>query len=267
MDQATMNKKIVDFTEDELVALGYLGDHALPRVKETVEAVRADPGRLGYMNVFMIECVKKQHAIPARGQGSPASPTSPTFSNAETLWTSMSDNSDVYTVVAPHVITPISGNPPELLYRSDLETKPFYVPTPGAQFSKIPTKIPNGVFDSVLNPKWDEIAAPRIIASMKTHGIKHSALWQTVQFTIQVLQDGQVTIGPVVIWIGIRLKTTNTEAVCDFTPEILHILSDNQIAGVNVEWFEGDVTKLTGPPLLPVVNRTNPAFGLNHTGG
>ena len=182
----------------------------------------------------------------------------------------MSDDSDAYTIVAPHVITPferrfyyngISGDPPELLYRSDLETKPIYVPPPGARCSKIPTKIPNGVFDSVLNPKWDEIVAPRIIASMKTHGIKYSAL-QTVQFTI--LQDGQVTIGPVVIWIGVRLKTTNAEAVRDFTPEILHILSDNQIAGVNVEWFEGDVTKLTGPPLLPVVHRTNPAFGLNH---
>ena len=86
----------------------------------------------------------------------------------------MSDDSDAYTIVAPHVITPferrfyyngISGDPPELLYRSDLETKPFYVPTPGAHFSKIPTKIPNGVFDSVLNPKWDEIGAPRFTPS------------------------------------------------------------------------------------------------------
>ena len=99
----------------------------------------------------------------------------------------MSDNSDAHTVVAPHLITPferrfyyngISGDPPELLYRSDLETNSFYVPTPGAQFSKIPTKIPNGVFDSVLNPKWDEIVAPRIIASMKTHAIKYEPTYR-----------------------------------------------------------------------------------------
>lgn len=236
------------------------------------------------LNVFMVECVRKRQGVRARGQGGPAaqsrtspiSPTSPTFStsptlsNAETLWAAMSDTSDAFTIVSPHVITPferrfywngISGDPPELLYRSDLETNPFYVPPSGAHFSKIPVKIPNGVFDSDLNPVWDDSVAPKIIDSMKTNGIKHSSL-KTVRFTI--VQDGEVTTGPVTIWIAVKPNTTNAEALRDFTPNILHILSDFQIRGVVIEWYEGQVKRLAGPALMPVVNRTDPHFGINH---
>ena len=182
----------------------------------------------------------------------------------------MSDTSDAFTIVSPHVITPferrfywngISGDPPELLYRSDLETNPFYVPPSGAHFSKIPVKIPNGVFDSDLNPVWDDSVAPKIIDSMKTNGIKHSSL-KTVRFTI--VQDGEVTTGPVTIWIAVKPNTTNAEALRDFTPNILHILSDFQIRGVVIEWYEGQVKRLAGPALMPVVNRTDPHFGINH---
>ncbi|KAI0668361.1 hypothetical protein C8Q78DRAFT_1046756, partial [Trametes maxima] len=63
-----MNRRILDMTADELITLGYWGDQAIPRVKEAVQAVRDDPQHLGRMTCFMIECVKKQHAVPARGQ-------------------------------------------------------------------------------------------------------------------------------------------------------------------------------------------------------
>lgn len=224
----------------------------------------------------MIECVKEQYAVPARPQDparqspiSPSSatlPTSPTLSNPETLYSAMSDDSDAHIVISPHLITKferqfyyngVSANPPELLYRSDLETNKFYVPTPGAPFSKVPTKISNGVFGTDLNSIWGDIIAPRIITSMKANGIKYSAL-ETVRFTI--MQDGVTTVGPVVVWITVRPDTTNAEALRNFTPNILRILSDSHITGVVVEWYEGEVCKLTSPPLVPVVNRKNPAF-------
>ncbi|KAI0674586.1 hypothetical protein C8Q78DRAFT_1076207 [Trametes maxima] len=261
MDADTMNRKILDLTDDELVALGYWGDQAIPHVKDAVQAVKNGPQRLGWMTCFMIECVKEQHEVPARRQNpapqppvppsSPTFPASPTFSDPEIVYSRMSTESDAHTVVAPHLITKferqfyyhgISGNPPELLYRSDLENNAFYVPTPGAPFSKIPIKIPNGVFGTDLNPIWDITVAPQIIASMKTHGIKYSAL-KTVRFTI--IQHDQATIGPVVVWIAVKPNTTNTSALRNFTPEILRILFDSQITGVNTaDDGQGTITLL-----------------------
>ena len=173
-------------------------------------------------------------------------------------------------VVAPDLISKyemnfwyhgVSGNPPKLMWRSDLETNPFPIPPPGTNFFKIPTKTAHGVFNTPLNAVWETVA-PQILASMKANGLQYSAL-KTARFS--TVEDGKgETFGPVVVWIAVRLNTTNAEAVRDATPDILNILSDVQITDVVVEWYEGSVTSLVGPPLMSVVDNTSGKFGHNH---
>ena len=122
------------------------------------------------------------------------------------------------------------------MYRSDLETNPFSFPLPGTPFSEIPSKTAGGVFDTPLNPIWDEQVVPLVLASLKSHGIKHANL-QMARFT--TVENGNTTIGPIVTWIAVRPNTTNGETLRDVTPDILRILNDFQITGVVVEWYEG----------------------------
>ncbi|KAH8976621.1 hypothetical protein EDB86DRAFT_2839786 [Lactarius hatsudake] len=258
MDPAYQNKKIVDLSDEELNTLEFLGKNVAPVVKAMVEKVRADPVRLGTVTCFMVDCLNRRYSAQAPPQDavdSPTSPTSLTISEADTLYSQLSNDSDALTVVAPALISKfemhywyhgISGNPPKLMWRSDLEANPFPIPAPGARFFKIPNKTAHGVFDTPYG----------------AHGLKYSAL-KTVRFS--TVEDGkEETFGPVVVWIAVRPNTTNAGAVRDATPDILHILADFQITDVVVEWYEGSVERLAGPPLMSVEDNTSPRFGLNH---
>lgn len=276
MDPAYLNKKIVDLSDDELIALGFQGENVAPGIKRMVDKVKADPIHLGTVTCFMVDCLKRRYTVQASPQDatqSPASPTSPvsaTLSQAETVYPELRSDSDAHTVVAPNLISKfemkywyhgISGDPPKLLWRSDLKSNPFPNPPPGARFFKIPTKTAHGVFNTPLNDVWDEVA-PRILASMKAHSLKYSAL-KMVRFS--TVEDGKdETLGPVVVWIAVRPNTTNAGAVRDATPDILHILADVRITDVIVEWYEASVVRLVGPPLMSVEDNTDPKFGLNH---
>lgn len=219
----------------------------------------------------MVDCVRRKYPVQAQPPASPTSPTSPALIEAETLYPELSNDLDARTVVAPDLISKyemnfwyhgVSGNPPKLMWRSDLETNPFPVPPPGTNFFKIPTKTAHGVFNTPLNDVWDDTVAPRILASMKAHGLKYSAL-KTARFS--TVEDGKdETLGPIVVWIAVRPNTTNAGAVRDATPDILHILADVQITDVVVEWYEASVVRLVGPPLMSVEDNTSPKFGLNH---
>ena len=200
----------------------------------------------------MVDCLIRRYSAQAPPQGaaeplgSPTSPASPTISEAETLYSQLSNDLDALTV-APDLISKyeknfwyhgISGDPPKLMWRSDLETNPFPIPPPGTRFFKIPTKTAHGVFCTPLNDVWD-IVAPQILASMKTHGLQYSAL-KTARFS--TVEDGkEETFGPVVVWIAVRPNTTDAGAVRDATPDILHILANAHITDVVVEWYEGSV--------------------------
>jgi hypothetical protein len=156
----------------------------------------------------------------------------------------------------------ISGDPPKLLWRSNLESDPFPIPPAGTNFYNIPQKTAHGVFNTPLNELWDDTVVPQIKASMKNRGLKYSAI-KTARFSI-VEDGGEETFGPIVIWIAVRPKTTNAAAVRDATPDIFDILTASQITGVVVEWYEGSVVRLAGQPLMRVERQTNAKFGLNH---
>ena len=202
----------------------------------------------------MVDRLRRRYQAPpqdvAEAPASPTSPTSPTIGEVEALYSQLGNDSDAHTVVAPDLISKyemnfwyhgISGDPPNLMYRSDLETNPFPIPPPGTDFSKIPTKTAHGVFNTPLNAVWENVA-PQILKSMKANGLQYTAL-STARFS--TFEDGKgETLGPVVVWIAVRPDTTNAKAVRDATPDILNILSDVQITDVVVEWYEGLVTRL-----------------------
>ncbi|TEB21381.1 hypothetical protein FA13DRAFT_1741957 [Coprinellus micaceus] len=250
MDPEYLTKNIVDLTETELIALGFLGDDAPASVKSMVEEVRADPGHLGTVTCFMVDCLRDQcYRERAAAQDATHPSTSPTISEAETLFVELTnDPAAARTVVAPDLLPKyeanfwyhgLSGNPPKA------PTNPFPVPPPGTPFARIPTKSARGVFRTRLNAVWEDVA-PRILAAMKARGVKYSML-TTARFA--VVEDGgdedeDGTLGPVVAWIAVRPSTSDAAAVRDATPDILQILADVEITDVTVEWYSGSVARL-----------------------
>ncbi|KIJ07751.1 hypothetical protein PAXINDRAFT_102825, partial [Paxillus involutus ATCC 200175] len=155
----------------------------------------------------------------------------------------------------------ISGDPPKLLWRSDLESNPFPIPPVGTNFYKIPKKTPQAVFNTPLNDVWDSTVAPQILESTKARGLTYSAL-KTTQFSI--VEDGEEErLGPIVIWIAVCPNTTNAGAVRDATPDILDVLTRAQITGVVVEWYEGSVVRLgsTSYESIPIARQSDDAQG------
>ena len=110
------------------------------------------------MTCFMLDVFKNKYSMRAPPQDAPqthASPTSPISSTScpihavETRHSQHSDGSDVHSIVAPNLISKyemkfwyygISTNPPELMWRSDVEVNPFPTRPPGARFFNIPVK-------------------------------------------------------------------------------------------------------------------------------
>ncbi|ODN72666.1 hypothetical protein L202_08106 [Cryptococcus amylolentus CBS 6039] len=274
MDPSYMDRKIVDLSEEELTS--FLGPNVAPGVRVIVDTVRAKPTYLGFVDCFAVDCLNRRYSAPAGPKdapGSPTSPTSPTISEANTLVSQLSPRSDASTVVIPDLISEyeanfwyhgISVDPPKLMWRSDLETNPFPTPQRGDRFFKVPTKTAHGVFNTPLNNVWDTVA-PLIIASMKSHRLKYSAL-KAVRFSTRfsTLEDEDETFGPVVVWIAVQPNTTNAGAVRDATPDILGILASANVTGIVVEWYKGSVQKLFGQLLMRVEDSTSPSFGLNH---
>ena len=189
--------------------------------------------------------------------------TSPTFNDADTPISQLSLTSDepapashlVSEFERTHYYHGISPDPPELLYRSDLESNPFPHPPPGDRWSEVPVKTAEGVFNTPLNPVWHTVA-PLIVALLKQRHIKYSAL-KSARFSTRD-EDGKKTLGPIVIWIATHPNSTSAEDARDASPDILRILEEHNVKGAVVEWYEGSVERLSGPALMRVAEETNP---------
>jgi len=152
----------------------------------------------------------------------------------------------------------ISPDHPELLYRSDLLINPFLKPV--GRLHHLPTKTIHGVFNTPLNAVWDTVA-PQIRDLLKNRKIRYSAI-QTARFVTH--GEDRDSLGPVVIWIATYPTTTAAENAHDASPAILALLEANGVEGAVVEWYEGAVEKLSGPPLLRVTTDTNPTYYVRH---
>ncbi|KJA28597.1 hypothetical protein HYPSUDRAFT_62237 [Hypholoma sublateritium FD-334 SS-4] len=122
----------------------------------------------------------------------------------------------------------ISLDPPELLYRSDLLHNPFPLPK----------------------------VAPQICSLLKGRRIRYSAVMAARFFTHG--EDGEGSLGPIVIWISTHPGTTTAENAHDASPDIISLLEEAGVKGAVVEWYEGSVETLAGPPLLRVILGTDP---------
>ncbi|KAJ3501099.1 hypothetical protein NLJ89_g9492 [Agrocybe chaxingu] len=217
-----LKRRIIDVSDEELTTLGFLGPNVAPGVEAMIRKVKANPTHLGNTTCFVADCLRRKYPVRASPHdateplGSPTFPTSPTVSEADIVYSLLSNNSHALTAPSP-------ADPPKLMYRSDLETNPFPTPTPGARFFKVPTKTAHGVFGTRLNTVWHTVA-PLILQAIKAHGLQYSAL---MGYRFSTLEDGQEqeTFGPVVVWIAVRPNTTKAGAVRDATPDILGILA------------------------------------------
>ncbi|KAH8923323.1 hypothetical protein BT69DRAFT_1242251 [Atractiella rhizophila] len=133
----------------------------------------------------------------------------------------------------------ISPDPPELLYRSDLQTNPF--PIPESSSSYIPTKTVHGVFGTPLKAIWDDVCS-HIFDLIEAREIRCSAI-KTARFSTDN-EDGTTSRGPVVIWIAVYPNSTTAAMAHDASQAILALLRDKEIEGVVVEWYEGVVQRL-----------------------
>ena len=211
---------------------------------------------ISVVDCFQVELLRQEFDPKASAQrapqASPTSPPSPTFPGSAV--TRLSTSSTATTVVAPDLISEyestfyyhgLSEDPPKLMWRSDLDTNPFPMPQVGERFVKPPSKTAFGIFNSRLNEVWDSTVAPRIIALLKTHGIKRSVL-KTARFLTVDEDAGTETWGPDTIWIAVHPNTTKAADVRDVTPNILQILNDAQVHGAVVEFYEESGFSLIG---------------------
>lgn len=67
-------------------------------------------------------------------------------------------------------------------------------------------------------------------------------------------KDEQGTLGPVVIWIGVKSGSTSSEMAHEVSQQILDLLRKSRVEDVVVEWREAEPQTLAGHPLLPHVS-------------
>ncbi|TRM59650.1 hypothetical protein BD626DRAFT_633163 [Schizophyllum amplum] len=150
----------------------------------------------------------------------------------------------------------ISADPPELLYRSDWLDNPYPLPT--GRFQHVPTKTIHGVFNTPLNSVWHRIAR-RIQSELNFFDVRYSGI-HAARFLTHGEDGKPDVLGPPVIWIATPPGSTTVEAAYRRSRRILEYLEAIEVEGVVVEWFEASVEELSGPPLLRVVQDTDPTF-------
>ncbi|KAF8350664.1 hypothetical protein F5887DRAFT_1209562 [Amanita rubescens] len=229
-----MRTRIADLSEEELIRLGFLGEGVAPGIQDLVKKAKANPKYLGSVTCFMADCLTRVYQAEPTAQGGtklPASPTSPTFSplsDTETLWSKLSSNSDALTVVAPDMV-------------SKYEIHFYY----------------HGIGNLQLMWRSDLETNPFPIPAPGTRFFKIPT--KTVPWRLRhEAQRAPSSYGSLFV-----PNTAKPRDVCDATPDILQILAKFNITDVVVQWYEGSVVRLDGPPLMSVVKNSNAKFGLN----
>ncbi|KAG8815018.1 hypothetical protein FRC17_000886 [Serendipita sp. 399] len=144
---------------------------------------------------------------------------------------------------------------PELVYRSDFLTTPF--PKPTGRYAHVPVKSIRGVFGTSLNGVW-HIVGPQIRDLVKSCKVHWSSIDPARFFTHGPPgEEEQGTLGPVVIWIGVKPGSTSPETAHDVSQQILALLQEKGVDNVVVEWREAEPQTLAGPPLLRHVGTGN----------
>jgi hypothetical protein len=145
-----------------------------------------------------------------------------------------------------------AGDQPDLLYRTGSDKYPWIQPKGNAYQ---PIKSLRGVYCTPLNDVWSTVG-PQVRDLVKDRNIHYCSI-DTARFVTHG-EDGEETLGPVVIWVGVYPGSTSADTAHEVSQNILELLEKNGVKGVEVEWHEAVPWKAVGPALLPVVGRKNP---------
>ncbi|TFK66837.1 hypothetical protein BDN72DRAFT_843693 [Pluteus cervinus] len=147
------------------------------------------------------------------------------------------------------------GDQPQLLYRTSWEKDPWVPPT--GRFAHPPLKFARPVHNTQLNTVWDTVGP--LVDKLVHAAIKRSYSINTARFfTVpngEDVKDG--TLGSVVIWVFVSPGSTSADTAHEVSQDILQLLANNGVYGVDVEWSEGVTSKLVAPALLPTVSKRN----------
>ena len=191
--------------------------------------------------------------------GSRISPTSPLRDlSHSTALTAVSQGSDS-TVISPYTVSDDErtsyysgitdgGEHPDLLYRTGSDKYPWTQPT--GRFAYRPTKSVRGVYGTPLNNVWSTVG-PQIYEVVK-NAVKTRFSIDPARFVTHG-QDGEDTLGPVVIWVTVFPASTSPDIAHEVSQVILTLLNQNGVENAEVEWQEAVTSRLIGPrPLRPV---------------
>ena len=166
------------------------------------------------------------------------------------------------TVGAPHAVSAEEriwyyngvtddGDQPELLYRTSSEKDPWVAST--GRYAYPPIKFARPVHGTPLNRVWDTVGP--LIDDLVCAAVKRCYSIDPVRFfTVphgEDVKDG--TLGSAVIWVTVNPDSNiSVDTAHEVSQSVLQLLAVND---AQVEWCEGLTSKLSGPPLLPVVNK------------
>jgi hypothetical protein len=155
----------------------------------------------------------------------------------------------------------VSLYPPKLVYRSNAVEVRFPEQEEG-RYPFVPSKTVYGLSGTALNPVW-HLVGPQICDILEGAGIQYSAV-HAVRFLTSAPDDEVGTLGPIVIWIATYPQTTTIDNAHDASPKIISLLELNGVKGAVVEWIEGAIEKLSGPPGPPLLAATLPTQSTYH---
>jgi len=192
---------------------------------------------------------------------SPASPASPTLSDVSQLSTLSQDSA--ISVVTAYAVSDYEktsyyngitdeGEHPDLLYRTGSAKYPWIQPK--GRHAYQPTKSLRGVYRTSLNDVWSTVG-PQVSKLVKDRMNRYSI--DPARFVTRG-GDGEETLGPVVIWVGVYPGSTSANTAHEVSQNILELLEKNGVKDVEVEWHEAVSWKAAGPALLRVVGNNNP---------
>ena len=137
-------------------------------------------------------------------------------------------------------LTPITTASPPTPLSSSIAPSSLIILSPS---TPTPTKTVHGIFNTQLNKVWHKVA-PQICSLLKDRRIRYSDVTATQFFTQWDGEDGDGSLGPIVIWIATHPGTTTVENAHDASPDIISLLEEFEVKGAVVEWYEGSVERL-----------------------
>ncbi len=198
-----------------------------------------------------------------KGPTSPASDLARSDGSQLTALTLLSQDSDT-AVVSPHAVSDYDrtsyyngvtddGEHPDLLYRTGSAKYPWI--RPAGRHAHTPPKSLRGVHGTPLNRVWATVGPQ--VRDLVRGGVKARYSIDPARF-ITHGEDGEETLGPVVIWVGVYPHSTSADTAHQVSQSILALLEKNGVQDVEVEWHESVLWKAAGPALLRVVRTNNP---------